>query len=229
MSGPEVADNPGAPASWFVEDINLTNTTLRFARTNEVCSISNASISASRIVNCNRSPNAIVLFPCMCHISILKDGKLEKFKQKLQEYVDENPRIWDSIAFVRKDNIDSDMEQANFSLAFRHRNSWQDAGRIFLNRGDLVEFVYMVLKSLGVNYDTPPARRLLYSGGVLEQGQVQDYKVNLLNPKNIRSHSARFDRERFFETGYPDSILGEVVPKPLSERSTSETHPLQGS
>lgn len=108
--------------------------------------------------------------------------------------------------FMRRELIDADMEQVVFNLAVRHRNSWQDAGRILINRGDLMQVVYEIAKDLKVSYDTPPNRRLLYYGGVLENGQVQDYKVNLLTPRNIRSHNKRFDEQRF-ETSYPDSVL----------------------
>ena len=83
------------------------------------------------------------------------------------------------------------MEQVKFSLGFRHRNSWQDAARILLNRGDLVAHVHQIVRDLGSAYDTPPNRRLLYYGGVLVSGQVDDYKTELFSPRNIRSHSTR--------------------------------------
>jgi hypothetical protein len=60
--------------------------------------------------------------------------------------VRDHPRIWDSLAFLRIENIDTNTEQVTFSMAFRHRNSWQDAGRILLNRADLLRFVYDTLK-----------------------------------------------------------------------------------
>jgi hypothetical protein len=131
-------------------DINLFSTTLRFARTNEVSSLNNSSIAASRIVNCNRSPNAIVFLDKITHASILDGDKLQQFQERLEKYVSENPRTWDSLAFVRIDNIDADMEQVKFSMSFRHRNSWQDAGRILLNRADLFRFVHDTLKGMSL-------------------------------------------------------------------------------
>lgn len=200
----------------FSKDIDLFSTTLRYARTNEVSSLSNSSIAASRIINCNRSPNAIVFLEKVTHIAVLADNNLQQFQECLEKYVHEHPRIWDSVAFLRIESIDNCNEQVKFSMAFRHRNSWQDAGRILLNRADLHRFVhdtvrgkiiyglelfgrhscltncrYVVITELNVAEDAPPARRLLYYGGVLEEGQVVDYKINLLNPKNIRSNKTR--------------------------------------
>lgn len=201
-----MADTLGKHGLTPVVDISLFFTTLRYARTNEVATVNNWSISASRIVNCNRSPNAIVVVSHMVHIAVLEGGKLAKFQAGLHKYVSDNPRIWDSLVFCRQDSVDADMEQVNFTLAFRHRNSWQDAGRILLNRGELLRFIYATCKQLGISYDTPPNRRLLYYGGVLEQGQVQDYKINLLTPKNIRSHK-RPDDSHSFETAYPEGAF----------------------
>lgn len=101
-------------STWFVEDINLTTTTLRFARTNEMCSMPNWAISGSRIINCNRSPNAVVVLEMQTHISIFEKDKLTKFRDTLQKYIADNPRIWDSMAFVRPEVIDNDNEIVSF-------------------------------------------------------------------------------------------------------------------
>jgi hypothetical protein len=76
-------------------------------------------------------------------------------------------------------------------LSFRHRNSWQDAGRIKLHRADLVRFIYELSVRLKVHFESPPPRRLLYHGGTLAQGQVLDYKRNLLIAGNILNHSEK--------------------------------------
>jgi hypothetical protein len=195
-----------------LSDINLFSTTLRFARTNEVATVSNSSISASRIVNCNRSPKAIVFFDFVTKISILDGDKFQTFTAELTTFARERPRTWESLLFVRKvkfsgieslcfvddssffhalalckTEVDSDCELVRFNLGFRHRNSWQDAARILLNKGDLIAHVYRVARELGVAYDSPPNRRVLYSAGALVSGQVSDYKSNLFSPSNILS------------------------------------------
>jgi len=177
-----------------VEDINLVNTTLRYARTNEVSIVSNSSITASRIINCNRSPNALVVFEMLLHISFLEEGKLSAFENALTKFVKEHPRAWDRLMFVRRDEVDADDEKVQVTIQIRHRSSWQDAGRILVQRGNLIKFVHETAVRLKIVYSSPPHRRLLYRGGTLKDGRVQDYKANLLQPNNIRSHSASFDQ-----------------------------------
>jgi len=196
FTDPQTSDNPGPLTSWFVEDINLANTTLRYAQTNEVSTVSNASIEASRIVNCNRSPNAIVIFRLSLHVAVLEGEKLTAFQDALKEYVKEHPRAWDQLLYIRIDEVDADNEKIECSLGFRHRNSWQDAGRVLVQRGLLLKFVYQTATAMKIDYSSPPNRRLLYSGGVLKEGQegVGGYKANLLMPTNIRKHSVTFDQ-----------------------------------
>lgn len=207
--------------TFYFSDINLTTTTLRFARTNEVSTVNNWAIAASRIVNCNRSPNAIIVIEQKFHLSLVTPEKLEPFVDALKRYVYDHPRIWDSMAFCRHDMIDSDMEQVQFTIAFRHRSSWQDTARIKLNRADLILFIHNLGDSLGVNNDSPPVRRLLYYGGVLQNGQVEDYKKNLLRPKNIRSHSQSFN-SAMFERGFAEDLTGGMR---LTRTSTEDMQP----
>jgi small-conductance mechanosensitive channel len=101
--------------TWFVEDITLTTTTLRFARTNEVSILHNSSIIGSKIINCNRSPGAIVLMDISLHISIFEGQNLDGFVSALQKYVETHPRIWDSLVFCRHDAIDADNEKVAFA------------------------------------------------------------------------------------------------------------------
>lgn len=171
-------------------DINLVNTTLRFAKTNEVSIVSNSSIASARIVNCNRSPDAIVVIPLELHISCLKDGKFNSFQKAMKSYAKLHPRAWNRLLFCRRDRIDTDNEKVEVTLAFSNRNSWQDASRIMLQRSNLLKFVNKKTVELKINYCSPPNSRLLYSGGVLRDGQDGEggYKANLLKPWNIRNY-----------------------------------------
>jgi hypothetical protein len=93
----------------------LTTTTLRHARTNEVSTVNNWAISASRIVNCNRSPNATIFLEWILTYKVFENNNLEKFINELKEYVHDNPRVWDSLAFCRHDKIDADNEMVYFT------------------------------------------------------------------------------------------------------------------
>jgi hypothetical protein len=103
---------------WFVEDINLSTTTLRFARTNEVSTLNNYAIAGSKIINCNRSPGALVVLNVTLHVSIFEGTKLDVFQAELQQYVVTHPRIWDCLMFCRHDAIDADLEQVSFQYVF---------------------------------------------------------------------------------------------------------------
>jgi small-conductance mechanosensitive channel len=91
-------------------DITLFSTTLRFGASNEVATISNGSIASSRITNCARSANAMVILILKLHIHLHDEQNLEKFKAALENYVADNPRLWELMAFFRCEEIDTDGE-----------------------------------------------------------------------------------------------------------------------
>ncbi|KAL7573195.1 hypothetical protein ACA910_018852 [Epithemia clementina (nom. ined.)] len=165
ITGSNSLENPGVAHSWFVEDINLWCTTLRYARTNEVSTINNAAIASSRIVNCNRSPNAIVEVDFYSNLSILEGKKLVEFRTALERYVKDHPRTWEAVAFIRHDKYDADVGKISMRIAVRHRYSWQDAARILINRGLLLRFLHELGNRLNIHFETPVCRRLQYQGG----------------------------------------------------------------
>ena len=105
-------------------------------------------------------------------------------------------------------------------LSFRHRNSWQDAGRIKVHRAELVRFVYELSVKLKVHFETPPPRRLLYHGGTLEHGQVLDFKRNLLLGENILNQGLRQARD--------DTSIGMNCPNIASRDYTLSEPIVQG-
>jgi small-conductance mechanosensitive channel len=106
--------------TWFVEDINLSTTTLRYARTNEVSTLNNWAIAGMKIINCNRSPNAIIVLDTRLHVSVLQGATLAHFRAALQEYVETHPRTWESLLYCRHDAIDADNEQVLFRYVHLH-------------------------------------------------------------------------------------------------------------
>jgi hypothetical protein len=103
-------------------------------------------------------------------------------------------------------------------ISFRHRNSWQDAGRIKLHRADLVRFIYELSVKLQVHFETPPPRSLVYNGGALQQGQVQDFKRNLLTGDNIQNV---INRNRSMSVN--DDALNIIVNQPLQMSKVHST------
>lgn len=183
-------------------DINLLNTTLRYSATNEVSTVSNSSLVASKIVNCGRSPNALIFLTIPLHISFLEDGMITAVQNAMKDYVEKNPRAWDRFIFIRREEIDANDEMVRVSFAFIHRNSWQDAPRILIHRGNLLKFIHETTEKLGIDYCSPASRRLIYSGGVLVDGQEGEggYKARLLKASNIRSFDAKFDKASDFQS-----------------------------
>jgi len=189
MSSAETINpNPDVTASsWFVEDITLTTTTLRYARTNEVATINNWSIAGSRIVNCSRSANATVHIDFLAHISILEGTKLQRFRSAIHRYVEEHPRVWDSVAHIRHDKFDADQERIDFTMAIRHRSAWQEAGRIKLDRADVFRFLFELGKELDIHFAPPVAQQLIYQGGKMERSTNDDcYMRDLMKKSNIK-------------------------------------------
>ena len=51
--------NGNGSSTWFVENAGLFTTTIRFATTNEVATVSNGSLANSRVINGARSPKML--------------------------------------------------------------------------------------------------------------------------------------------------------------------------
>lgn len=153
------SDNPDikgtAAYSWFVEDLNLFSTTLRFANTNEVATVNNASIVMSRIVNCNRSQNALVTLT-LYFMDAATEDQLAVFRDAVDSFVQDRPRIWDSILFFRCESINQDLGLTEYSLRLRHTKSWQDCASILMNKSEVLKFCFETGKKLEINYDSPP-------------------------------------------------------------------------
>ena len=138
-----------------MEDINLFSTTLRFASTNEVATVNNASITMSRIVNCNRSPNAILTLT-LYFLDTATEEELGAFRDTVESFINDRPRIWDSIIFFRCETINQDLSMMEYSLRIRHTKPWQDASTILMNKAELLKFCFETGKKLRITYESPP-------------------------------------------------------------------------
>jgi small-conductance mechanosensitive channel len=217
-----ISDQPGAavnengiPQSWFVEDISLFTTTLRFGQSNEVATVSNGSIASARIANCARSANAVVLIVLKLHISLHNKNNLKLYKEAIENFVADNPRVWDGIGFFRCEGIDTDDESTMYKLAIRSRHNWQNAPRIFLDKAELWKFLIDTAEKLGVRYDSQIARRVLYFGGALAEGGVSDFKKNLAHRDNILKHGNSMGSREFGEL-----IQQSLEPSSVADSST---------
>jgi len=188
-----------AQNGWFVEDITLSSTKLRFGRTGEIAYLANNLLADMRIYNANRSPNANVVLMQMFHISILDKDNLKKFEEALRKFVEDRPRMWKELAQVIVVKIDNDMEQVFVQFAFRHRDSWQNVGRIYVHRAELLKYIQDTSKRLKVIFESPPPRRVLYYGGDLDQGAIvgeEDHRKDLLRAQNVKNNTGAFSHGR---------------------------------
>jgi hypothetical protein len=136
----------------------LFSTTLRFAATNEVATVNNSSIALSRIINCNRSSSALVTLDLQ-FLDTTTDEQLAIFREEVGKFVQDRPRVWDSVLFFRRDAISQNLNLMECTLRCRHTKSWQDAASILMSRSELLTFCFEMGKTLGINYDSPPLRQ----------------------------------------------------------------------
>lgn len=176
-----------AANSWFVENITLATTTLRNARTNEVSTVNNSSISSARIVNLSRSPNATIEFEFAAHISILQGEMLQQFRKEIDKYVGERPRVWEAVVHIRHGMFDADNERIDINMALRHRCAWQEAGRIKNDTAEFFRYLYDLGDTLGIHFSAPADQKVVYQGGTLRRGDREDGDARgLLARRNIQ-------------------------------------------
>jgi len=195
ISSCDEVETTRAGLSWFVEDISLFSTTLRFAITNEVSTLNNFSISQARIVNLQRSNNAVVYLENMdFHVDIIRKNKLGAFRGELEQYVRDRPRIWESFDTCRHDNFDASVDKVTFAFGFRHRSSWQSAARIAIDRASLVRFIYETAVGMGVEYgynNSPSPKRVIFQGG--EYQRPDKFATDAVSTLRKRQGWARSD------------------------------------
>jgi small-conductance mechanosensitive channel len=84
VSDPENDTSSNGSMTWFVEDLGLYSTTVRLAATNEVATYSNGSLANSRIINANRSPQAVVSVLCKFSVNV-SYNKVQLFKKATEK------------------------------------------------------------------------------------------------------------------------------------------------
>jgi hypothetical protein len=99
LSDPRSDTSPSGSSTWFVEQVTLFTTTVRFATTNEVATYSNGSLARLRIINAKRSPKA-VLYVYVKFGSDAPYNKLNVFRSAIESFVKARPREVSLHSFV---------------------------------------------------------------------------------------------------------------------------------
>ncbi|KAL3923937.1 MAG: hypothetical protein SGARI_006123 [Bacillariaceae sp.] len=187
MTEPSLINSDGLWFCWFVEDINLFHTTVRYAGTNEVATINNGSVANMRIMNGARSPNALVWWQFPYRPNLMEHDNITLIKAALEQYACDNPRNWHSFSYFRVDEVHPDKEKLVVTIGMNHRSSWQDLVTILEAKSACMCWLLEYGRQLGVNYDELPRRDLLYYAGQLKEGgvQAQMYRYQLHDTSNI--------------------------------------------
>jgi hypothetical protein len=119
------------------------------------------------------------------HMHVHDGRNVALMREALENYVLDNANVWESIVFFRCEEIDTDNEFVEYRLAVRSRHSWQIASRVLMDRAKLHQFTISLAQKMEVAFDSPQPRRILYYGGSLVEGAVEDYKKDLLKHRNL--------------------------------------------
>ena len=155
IDGPN--DPPGSDGvfTWFVEDVSLYYTKVRLGATNECATISNSSLSLSRIVNAARSRKAVVYINLKFGLYV-PYTKIQVFKSTVESFVKARPREWLSCQGIQPTSVEADKGYITYVVMLQHRDSWQHVGVVLESKASVVSFCLEVQKQLGMRYRAPP-------------------------------------------------------------------------
>ena len=142
-------------ATWFVQSVGLFTTTVRYAATNEVATLANGSLAATRVINAKRSPQAV----CYVYMKFGVDvpySKVMIFKRTVEAFVKERPREWLALNGFRATHADPERNYIQYIIVLGHRESWQNIGVILQSKADVASYCLEVAKKLGMRYYAPP-------------------------------------------------------------------------
>jgi small-conductance mechanosensitive channel len=108
ISDPQEDTDANGSAGWIVEKVDLFTTTMRFATTREVATISNGALAGSRIINLKRSEKALVYIYLKFGVDV-PHGKIESFKEEVTAFVKDRPREWLALTGFRSTRIEADL------------------------------------------------------------------------------------------------------------------------
>ena len=169
---------------WIVRDIDLFTTTVIYAYTNEIATLSNGSIANSRVMNGSRSLPALLYVTLRFGIDVTYE-QLEVFKEALNRYVVARPREWARLWDVRNTAVSADQGFVEFLVIAEHRDNWQNLDGLLASRGSIRRFCHELAKQLDMRYVSPPlpvdlrindaATLLGASSSAQQTGEVSDY------------------------------------------------------
>ena len=147
-------DTNGSP-TWFVENIDLYTTIVRFGATNEVASYSNGSLYNLQIINAARSPHATVRIFMNFEMNTPPE-KLSLFEDAVKEYVESRPKEFKAFTGFRPASFVQELNYKRYLITATHKFGWQDVGKVNASKCDMQLFLFELQKQLGLRYKNAP-------------------------------------------------------------------------
>eukprot|EP00536_Pseudo-nitzschia_multiseries_P009481 jgi/Psemu1/325666/estExt_fgenesh1_pg.C_2640022 len=155
---------------WVVRDIDLLTTTVLFAFTGEVATLSNGSIANSRVMNGARSLPAVLYVTLRFGVDTSFD-KLEIFREAVSQYVHKRPREWVKLNDIKNCDVSTEKGYVEYLVVLQHVNNWQELGSLFTSRSHARTFCHELSKQLDIRYKSPslPVDLNVPGGGLAAQ------------------------------------------------------------
>lgn len=182
---------------WIVRDINLFTTTVIFAYTNEMATLSNGSIANSRVLNGARSGPAIIYVNLKFGVDIGFE-KVEIFREALAQYVDKRPREWAKLLKITNRNVQSDKGYVEYVVNLQHANKWQQLDAVLASRSQIKYFCHELSKRLDMHYKSPPLPVNLSMDNPMGIAALMEGNTDsgMMPPPTVTSMSAESDHIR---------------------------------
>eukprot|EP00980_Cylindrotheca_fusiformis_P014038 scaffold3670_cov124-Cylindrotheca_fusiformis.AAC.14 len=154
VSGSESAASANGSPNWIVKDVNLYHTTFLFGYTMEYATISNGTLSKSRIINGARSARPYLNFTMKFGLSVPAET-IASFKEQLIAHVKSKPREWHAFLAFRITSIEADKGYIAYIVVAEHRETWQQFGALLDSLGDLQAFAFELSRDMNMGYKAP--------------------------------------------------------------------------
>lgn len=154
ISDPNIDTSYSGSAFWYVEDITLFSTQVRFSFTNERASLSNGSLANSRIINSSKSNNAGVYHLLKFPLDVPYE-KVKMFHEALEAFVRNRPREWIGLSSFRATSVNAQLGFIEYIVVLDHRESWASWSQVRTSQSDLMAFGVELAKKLDIVYKQP--------------------------------------------------------------------------
>ena len=155
-----------------MKDVTLFTTTVLYASSNEVATYSNGAIAASRVINCNRSPNAALWFTLKFPLEA-DYRKYSIFHSAIERFVKDRPREWQAFLAFRPVGAAADLGYVEYIVFCTHREPWSNTGACKTSLANLQSFCLELQKKMNMRYISPPMPVHLTMGPKLDPSVLQ--------------------------------------------------------